>query len=121
MRTRRGLFQATLRVEPTIATLALSEPVERFLAAEEGFDLMYLHALRADAHREDQATKRESVLAGRFFGDRHAETAAELAAFLHGGLDVASALQAYKQGTRSDETMKALAAALDEWPGPASG
>ena len=38
---------------------------------------------------------RESVLAGRFFGDRHADTAAELAAFLHGGLDVASALQAW--------------------------
>jgi len=38
---------------------------------------------------------RESVLAGRFFGDRHADTAAELAAFLHGGLDLASALQAW--------------------------
>ena len=37
---------------------------------------------------------RESVLAGRFFGDRHADTAAELAAFLHGGLDLA-ALQAW--------------------------
>ena len=38
---------------------------------------------------------RESVLAGRFFGERHADTAAELAAFLHGGLDFASALQAW--------------------------
>src|SRR4029077_9888216 len=38
---------------------------------------------------------RESVLAGRFFGDRHADTAAELAAFLHGGLDAATALQTW--------------------------
>jgi type VI secretion system ImpC/EvpB family protein len=38
---------------------------------------------------------REQVLAGQFFGDRHTVVAAELAAFLHGGLDVADALQAW--------------------------
>ncbi|HMJ98071.1 MAG TPA: type VI secretion system contractile sheath large subunit, partial [Reyranella sp.] len=44
---------------------------------------------------EPGGSLRESVLAGRFFGERHAGPAAELAAFLHGGLDAASALQAW--------------------------
>ena len=30
---------------------------------------------------------RDQVLAGKFFGERHTAAAAELAAFLHGGLD----------------------------------
>jgi type VI secretion system protein ImpD/type VI secretion system protein ImpC len=38
---------------------------------------------------------REQVLDGRFFGDRHAATGAALAEFLHGGLDMASALRAW--------------------------
>ena len=38
---------------------------------------------------------RELVLAGQFFGDRHADAAAELAAFLHGRPDLASALHAW--------------------------
>jgi hypothetical protein len=38
---------------------------------------------------------RNAVLAGQFFGERHAGAAAELAAFLHGGLDVANALRAW--------------------------
>jgi type VI secretion system ImpC/EvpB family protein len=38
---------------------------------------------------------RGQVLAGQFFGERHAAAAAELAAFLHGGLDAVSALQAW--------------------------
>jgi type VI secretion system protein ImpD/type VI secretion system protein ImpC len=38
---------------------------------------------------------REAVLTGRFFGDRHADSSAELAAFLHGGLGVADALQGW--------------------------
>jgi type VI secretion system ImpC/EvpB family protein len=44
---------------------------------------------------EPGGSLRESVLAGRFFGERHAGPAAELATFLHGGLDAASALQAW--------------------------
>ena len=34
-------------------------------------------------------------MAGQFFGERHVGAAAELAAFLHGGLDVANALQVW--------------------------
>jgi type VI secretion system protein ImpD/type VI secretion system protein ImpC len=35
---------------------------------------------------QELAPLREPVLAGRYFGERHANTAAELATFLHGGL-----------------------------------
>ena len=38
---------------------------------------------------------RESVLAGKFFGDRHAEAATELSTFLHGRLSPADALRAW--------------------------
>lgn len=38
---------------------------------------------------------REAVLTGRFFGERHADAAADLAAFLHGGLDDVSALRTW--------------------------
>jgi type VI secretion system ImpC/EvpB family protein len=38
---------------------------------------------------------REAVLAGRFFGERHGETAAEFAAFLHGGLGAMEGLRAW--------------------------
>ncbi len=38
---------------------------------------------------------RETVLAGQFFGERHVDPAAELAAFLHGGLSFAEALQVW--------------------------
>jgi type VI secretion system protein ImpD/type VI secretion system protein ImpC len=38
---------------------------------------------------------REQVLSGQFFGERQADTAAELAAFLHGRLGVADGLQAW--------------------------
>ncbi|MBV8188060.1 MAG: type VI secretion system contractile sheath large subunit [Alphaproteobacteria bacterium] len=38
---------------------------------------------------------RESVLAGRFFGERNPETAAELAAFLHGGLGAWEGLRSW--------------------------
>jgi len=39
------------------------------------------------------STLREQVLAGQFFGDRHVDTAAELVAFLHGGLTNMDALR----------------------------
>lgn len=38
---------------------------------------------------------REAVLAGQFFGDRHADSSAGLAAFLHGDLGAADALQTW--------------------------
>jgi type VI secretion system ImpC/EvpB family protein len=38
---------------------------------------------------------RESVLAGKFFGDRHAEAAAQLATFLHGRVTSGDALRAW--------------------------
>ncbi|HEY6981167.1 type VI secretion system contractile sheath large subunit [Reyranella sp.] len=38
---------------------------------------------------------RDSVLAGQFFGDRHAGVAAELATFLHGGLGTADGLRTW--------------------------
>jgi type VI secretion system protein ImpD/type VI secretion system protein ImpC len=38
---------------------------------------------------------RDAVLTGRFFGDRHADSAAGLAAFLHGDLSAAAALQTW--------------------------
>ena len=38
---------------------------------------------------------REAVLAGRYFGDRHAVVAARLSHFLHGGLDVSAALRTW--------------------------
>ena len=47
------------------------------------------------AAAESAWSLRDQVLAGQFFGERHAGPAAELAAFLHGGLDAASALQAW--------------------------
>lgn len=38
---------------------------------------------------------RDPVLAGRFFGDRHPDAAADLAAFLHGGLGALESLRAW--------------------------
>ena len=42
-------------------------------------------ARRAPPAARPSRSLRDAVLAGRFFGDRHADAAAELAAFLHGG------------------------------------
>src|SRR4249919_3831258 len=63
--TREGLEKACVPSKAHLApTIALSEPVERFLETEQGFDLMHLHALRADARREDQAMKRDANVRG---------------------------------------------------------
>ena len=43
----------------------------------------------------DVAPLRDTVFAGRFFGDRHGEGAAALAAFQHGGLSTWDALRAW--------------------------
>src|SRR4249919_637009 len=63
--TREGLEKACVPSKAHLApAIALGDTVARFLETEQGFDLMHLHALRADARREDQAMKREANVRG---------------------------------------------------------
>ena len=59
--TREGLVDCCPPTKQAMAPeLRISDAVEAFVVAVERVDLQHLHALRADARREDQAIKRDA-------------------------------------------------------------
>ena len=59
--THEGIVQRCPPTKQAMAPrLAIGDAVEAFVVANEDVDLQFLHALRADARRQDQAMKRDA-------------------------------------------------------------